>query len=235
VAGRDGRGRARGGPTGSGAFSRSSGQRMHSRPDGVPPRSPPARTGDRVEHEKTRRQAGARLAPRAWHGVHCPSGGRRATHPLREAGRRGGMADAEVSKTSARKGVWVQLPPPAPPSNPFQSRPTAFPPLSNWWPMIQCGGGLTPTSTKHSTIMRLLHDEMCEADVDAKDIYPYLLGQPLECYVASLTVVPVPHQQWTRGVPAESQRRTTPSAVVLPSTHLASALQWTTSTNYEHR
>jgi hypothetical protein len=50
------------------------------------------------------------------------------------------------------------------------------------------------TPMRHETIMQLLRDEIREADVDPHDIYPYATDRPLECYVASLTVVPGPHQ-----------------------------------------
>jgi hypothetical protein len=48
---------------------------------------------------------------------------------------------------------------------------------------------------KHETIMKLLRDEIREADVDPQDIYPYTTDTPLECYIASLTVVPGPNQR----------------------------------------
>jgi hypothetical protein len=51
------------------------------------------------------------------------------------------------------------------------------------------------TPMKHETILRLLRDEIREADVDPQDIYPYSTTMPLECYVASLTVVPGPNQR----------------------------------------
>jgi hypothetical protein len=51
------------------------------------------------------------------------------------------------------------------------------------------------TPMKHETIIRLLRDEIREADVDPQDIYPYSTTIALECYVASLTVVPGPNQR----------------------------------------
>lgn len=51
------------------------------------------------------------------------------------------------------------------------------------------------TPMKHETIMCLIRDEIREADVDPNDIYPYAVGRPLECYIASLTIVPGPRQQ----------------------------------------
>jgi MerR HTH family regulatory protein len=51
------------------------------------------------------------------------------------------------------------------------------------------------TPMQHETIMRLLRDEIREADVDPQDIYPYSTTMPLECYVASLSVVPGPNQR----------------------------------------
>src|SRR5690348_612927 len=51
------------------------------------------------------------------------------------------------------------------------------------------------TPMKHETIMQLLHDEIREADVNPQDIYPFTTTMPLECYIASLTVVPGPNQQ----------------------------------------
>ena len=50
------------------------------------------------------------------------------------------------------------------------------------------------TPMKHETIMRLIRDEIREADVDPQDIYPYSVGVPLECYIASLTTVQGPNQ-----------------------------------------
>jgi hypothetical protein len=51
------------------------------------------------------------------------------------------------------------------------------------------------TPMKHETIIKLLCDEIREADVDPQDIYPYSTDMPLECYIASLTVVPGPNQR----------------------------------------
>src|SRR5579875_1904860 len=51
------------------------------------------------------------------------------------------------------------------------------------------------TPMKPETIMKLIRDEIREADVDPNDIYPYSIGVPLECYIASLTVVPGPKQR----------------------------------------
>src|SRR5258708_4008881 len=50
------------------------------------------------------------------------------------------------------------------------------------------------TPMKHETIERLLRDEVREKDIDPRDIYPYSTEVPLECYVASLTLVPDAHQ-----------------------------------------
>ncbi len=50
------------------------------------------------------------------------------------------------------------------------------------------------TPMKHETIMKLIRDEIREADVDPNDIYPYSTEVPLECYIASLTTVPGPRQ-----------------------------------------
>ncbi|MBA2680205.1 MAG: hypothetical protein H0U76_17635 [Ktedonobacteraceae bacterium] len=51
------------------------------------------------------------------------------------------------------------------------------------------------TPMKLETIMKLLRDEIREADIDINDIYPYYVGVPLDCYIASLTVVPGPKQR----------------------------------------
>jgi hypothetical protein len=51
------------------------------------------------------------------------------------------------------------------------------------------------TPMQHDTILQLLRDEIREADVDPQDVYPYATDRPLECYVASLTVVPGPNQR----------------------------------------
>jgi hypothetical protein len=51
------------------------------------------------------------------------------------------------------------------------------------------------TPMRHETILQLLRDEIREADVDPHDIYPYATDRTLECYVASLTVVPGPQQR----------------------------------------
>lgn len=51
------------------------------------------------------------------------------------------------------------------------------------------------TPMNHETIMKLVNDEIREADVNSQDIYPYSIGIPLECYVASLTAVPGPDHQ----------------------------------------
>lgn len=46
------------------------------------------------------------------------------------------------------------------------------------------------TPMKHETILKLIRDEIRETDVNPQDIYPYSVGIPLECYIASLTTVP---------------------------------------------
>jgi hypothetical protein len=51
------------------------------------------------------------------------------------------------------------------------------------------------TPMKHEVILQLLRDEIKEADIDPRDIYPYSTDTPLECYIASLTVVPSLNQR----------------------------------------
>jgi hypothetical protein len=51
------------------------------------------------------------------------------------------------------------------------------------------------TPMKLDTIMKLIRDEIRETDIDPNDIYPYSVGVPLDCYIASLTVVPGPKQR----------------------------------------
>jgi hypothetical protein len=79
--------------------------------------------------------------------------------------------------------------------------------LREWWRhnpemfcALKCPDGVlvgysSVTPMQHETIMQLIRDEIREADVDPADIYPFLIDVPLECYVASLVVVPGPHQQ----------------------------------------
>ncbi len=56
-------------------------------------------------------------------------------------------------------------------------------------------GYSTVTPLKHETIMKVLRDEIREIDIDPEDISPFVIGKPLECYIASLTVVPGPKQR----------------------------------------
>lgn len=78
--------------------------------------------------------------------------------------------------------------------------------LRQWWErnpevflsLIRPDGVLVGYSSvspmKHETIMQLVRDEIREADVDPQDVYPYSTTMSLECYIASLTVVPGPNQ-----------------------------------------
>ncbi|HLJ33482.1 MAG TPA: helix-turn-helix domain-containing protein [Ktedonobacteraceae bacterium] len=50
------------------------------------------------------------------------------------------------------------------------------------------------TPMREETILKLIRDEIREADVNPQDIYPYSTSIPLTCYIASLTTVPGPKQ-----------------------------------------